>query len=129
MSPASHYLAVFVGGGIGSAMRYGVGRVSLVIVGPNFPAGTLIVNLIGCFLMGVLASWLAFRDDGIDQATKLFLTTGVLGGFTTFSAFALDAVSLWERGDVVTACCYVLASFLGSIGGLLIGLALMRAAA
>lgn len=128
MSPASHYLAVFVGGGIGSALRYGVGRVSLAIVGPNFPAGTLIANLIGCFLMGVLASWLAFRDDGIDQTTKLFLTTGVLGGFTTFSAFALDAVSLWERGDVVTACCYVLASFIGSIGGLFIGLALMRAA-
>ena len=65
MTAASHYLAVFIGGGIGSALRYGVGRVSFAIVGPNFPAGTLGVNVIGCFLMGALAGWLAFRS--IDQ--------------------------------------------------------------
>ena len=128
MTAASHYLAVFIGGGIGSALRYGVGRVSFAIVGPNFPAGTLAVNVIGCFLMGALAGWLSFRDDGIDQSTKLFLTTGVLGGFTTFSAFALDAVALWERGTVFTAGAYLAASLVGSIGGLCLGLALMRSA-
>src|SRR4029077_365288 len=94
---------VFLGGGIGSALRYGVGRVALILVGPNFPAGTLAVNVIGCVLMGVLIEWLALRDAGIDVATKLFLMTGVLGGFTTFSAFALDAVTLWERGPATTA--------------------------
>jgi len=128
MTAASHYLAVFIGGGIGSALRYGVGRVSFAIVGTTFPAGTLAVNVIGCFIMGALAGWLSFRDDGIDQPTKLFLTAGVLGGFTTFSAFALDAVALWERGAVVTAGTYLAASLVGSIGGLCLGLALMRSA-
>jgi CrcB protein len=121
--------AVFVGGGIGSALRYGVGRAAIAIVGPNYPAGTLVVNLVGCFLMGVLAGWLAYRDFGVDQTTKLFLTTGMLGGFTTFSAFALDAVTLWERGNTVSTAIYVVASVVGSIAGLLIGLNLLRAAA
>ena len=99
------------------------------MVGPNYPAGTLIVNLVGCFLMGVWVGWLAIRDDGVDPTLKLFLTTGVLGGFTTFSPFALDAVSLWERGDVVAAGSYAVASVVGSIGGLCLGLALVRTVA
>ena len=119
--------AVFLGGGLGSALRYGVGRTSIAIVGPNYPAGTLVVNLLGCFVMGALAGWLAYRDWGIDHATKLFLTTGLLGGFTTFSAFALDAVSLWERGDAASAAIYVAASVAGSIAALLVGLYAARA--
>jgi CrcB protein len=121
--------AVFIGGGIGSALRYGVGRASIAFVGPNYPVGTLGVNLVGCFLMGALAGCLAYRDFGMDQSTKLFLTTGILGGFTTFSAFALDVVTLWERGNTVSAAIYVVASVVGSIAGLLIGLHLVRAAA
>ena len=128
MNTVWHFGVVFIGGGIGSALRYGVGRASIAMVGPNYPAGTLIVNIVGCFLMGALAGWLSYRDLGIDQTMKLFLTTGLLGGFTTFSAFALDAVALWERGDTVTAGVYVLASVAGSIAGLLAGLSLMRAA-
>jgi len=123
-----HYLLVFIGGGIGSALRYGVGRVSLVLIGPNFPAGTLAVNVVGCFLMGALAEWLAFRDTGMGQGAKLLLTTGILGGFTTFSAFALDAVVLWQRGATATAALYVFASVIFSIGGLLAGMALFRSA-
>lgn len=123
------FVAVFIGGGIGSALRYGVGRASIAIVGPSYPAGTLVVNLTGCFLMGVLAGWLAYRDLGADQSTKLFLATGILGGFTTFSAFALDAVTLWERGNTVSAAIYVLASVVGSIAGLFIGLHVARATA
>src|SRR5688572_21856767 len=98
-----HVTCVFLGGGIGSALRYAVGRLALVWAGPNFPLGTLVVNIAGCAAMGGLAEWLAWRDTGIDPATKLFLTTGLLGGFTTFSAFALDVVGLWQRGETVTA--------------------------
>ena len=128
MQALANFGWVFLGGGIGSALRYGVGRVALAVVGPDFPAGTLAVNVIGCVLMGVLIEWLALRDTGVDIATKLFLTTGVLGGFTTFSAFALDAVVLWERGPATTAVLYVLASVVLSIAGLFGGMAILRAA-
>lgn len=117
---------VFLGGGLGSALRYGVGRATLAWFGPNFPAGTLAVNVIGCFAMGALAEWLALHDVGISHDTKLFLTTGVLGGFTTFSAFALDTATLWQRGDTGAAGMYVLASLVLSVGGLFAGMALLR---
>ncbi len=119
---------VFLGGGFGSALRYGVGRVALVVAGPNFPLGTLAVNVLGCALMGVLAEWLAWRDTGIDASVKLFLTTGLLGGFTTFSAYALDTVALWQRGETVTATAYAAGSVVLSIAGLFAGMALMRGA-
>lgn len=119
---------VFLGGGIGSALRYGVGRGALAVIGPNFPAGTLAVNVIGCMLMGALIEWLALSDAGMDAPTRLFLTTGVLGGFTTFSAFALDAAVLWERGPATIAALYVLASVVLSIAGLFGGMAIVRAA-
>jgi CrcB protein len=118
---------VFLGGGIGSALRYGVGRAALAVAGPNFPLGTLAVNLLGCTLMGVLAEWLAWRDTGIDASMKLFLATGLLGGFTTFSAFALDAVALWQRGEALTAAAYAAGSVVLSIAGFLAGMALVRA--
>lgn len=118
--------AVFLGGGLGSAFRYAVGRASEGIVGPGFPSATLVVNLAGCFLMGILGGWISFRDWGLDHSTRLFLATGMLGGFTTFSAFALDAVALWERGHVVSAAVYVLSSVVGSIAGLVLGLYLVR---
>lgn len=127
MQGLSHFGWVFLGGGIGSALRYGVGRAALAAAGPNFPLGTLAVNVLGCALMGVLAEWLAWRDTGIDASVKLFLTAGLLGGFTTFSAFALDAVVLWQRGEPVTAAAYVAASVILSVAGLFAGMALMRA--
>jgi fluoride exporter len=126
MQTAWSFAAVFLGGGIGSALRYGVGRASVALVGPSYPAGTLAVNLIGCFFMGALAGWLAHRDWGVDHATKLLLATGLLGGFTTFSAFALDAVTLWQRGQSAAAAIYVFVSVVGSVAGLLIGLQLSR---
>ena len=117
---------VFLGGGIGSALRYGVGRAALAWIGPNFPAGTLAVNVIGCFAMGALAEWLALHDAGVSHDTKLFLATGILGGFTTFSAFALDTAVLWQRGDSGTTLLYVLASLVLSVGGLFAGIAFLR---
>jgi CrcB protein len=118
---------VFLGGGLGSALRYGVGRAALAGFGPDFPTGTLIVNVVGCFAMGALAEWLALHDAGVSHGTKLFLVTGILGGFTTFSAFALDAAVLWQRGATATAAFYVIASFVASVGGLFAGMALLRA--
>ena len=126
MRTLAHLGWIFLGGGIGSALRYGVGRAALALAGPNLPIGTFVVNVAGCAAMGALAEWLAWRDTGIDASMKLFLTTGVLGGFTTFSAFALDAVGLWQRGATLTAIAYAVGSVLISLAGFLAGMALAR---
>ena len=121
------YLLVFLGAGIGGALRHGVNVGCARMCGTAFPWGTLTVNVVGSFLMGVLAGWLAFRaGEGWSQPLRLFLTTGLLGGFTTFSAFSLDAVQIWERGQIGLAATYVTASVLLSIAGLVAGLALVR---
>jgi len=122
-----NYLLVFVGAGIGGTLRYAVNSVCARYCGPSFPWGTLAVNIAGSFLMGVLAGWLAFKaGEGWSHPLLLFLATGILGGFTTFSAFSLDAVALWERGDIGLAVAYVTASIVLSIGGLAVGLMLAR---
>jgi CrcB protein len=124
------YLVVFVGAGIGGALRHGVNDACARAFGPGFPWGTLTVNIVGSFAMGVLAAWFAIKaGEGWSQSAKMFLTTGVLGGFTTFSAFSLDAVLLWEQGDLGPAVAYILGSVLLSILGLVAGLALVRALA
>jgi CrcB protein len=122
------YLLVFIGAGIGGALRHGVNVGCARMCGTAFPWGTLTVNVVGSFIMGVLTAWLAFKaGEGWSQPLRLFLTTGILGGFTTFSAFSLDAVMLWERGQVGLAAAYVGASVLLSIVGLVAGLGLIRA--
>ena len=124
------YLLVFLGAGIGGAVRHGVNLGCARYCGVAFPWGTLTVNIVGSFLMGAIAGWLAFKAGGAwSQPLRLFLTTGILGGFTTFSAFSLDAVLVWERGEAGLAVLYVAASVLLSIGGLVGGLALVRAIA
>ena len=119
-------LLVFLGAGIGGALRHGVNVACARACGTAFPWGTLAVNVVGSFAMGLLAAWLAFKAGGWSQELRLFLVTGVLGGFTTFSAFSLDAVALWERGAALLAMGYVAASVVLSIAGLLLGLALVR---
>ena len=126
MSSALGYLVIFVGGGVGAAARHAVNRVALAIVGPNYPAGTLFVNVAGSIAMGLLAGWFAFRGETVTASQRLFLTTGVLGGFTTFSAFALDATLMWERHDLWAALLYIGASVLLSIAGLVGGMLLVR---
>lgn len=119
---------VFLGAGLGGVMRHGVNLAAARLLGLGFPYGTLIVNVVGCFAMGAIAGWLAFRGGaGWSQPLRLFLTTGILGGFTTFSAFSLDSVVLWERGATALAAGYVLISVAGSIGALVLGLAAVRA--
>jgi CrcB protein len=121
-------LIVFLGAGIGGALRHGVNSAGLRWLGPDFPYATMIVNVVGSFAMGLIAGWFAFRSgEGASQALRLFLTTGVLGGFTTFSSFSLDAALLWERGAMALAAFYVLGSLLISLAALAGALALMRA--
>lgn len=119
------YLLVFVGGGIGAALRHGVNRAALALLGYNFPFGTLVVNVLGSYFMGALAGLLLARGMG-EHPVRLFLATGVLGGFTTFSAFSLDAVLMWHRGELASLGIYAAASVLGSIGALFLGLATVR---
>ena len=126
MNPALGYLLVFVGGGVGAAARHAVNRAALTLIGPDYPAGTLVVNVAGSIAMGMLASWFAFRGETTTAPERLFLTTGVLGGFTTFSAFALDATLMWERHDIGAALLYIGSSVLLSIAGLFGGMFLVR---
>ncbi|WP_134499518.1 fluoride efflux transporter CrcB [Microvirga pakistanensis] len=121
------YLLVFLGAGIGGALRHGVNVACARMCGTAFPWGTLTVNVVGSLLMGAIAGWLAFKaGEGWSQPLRLFLTTGILGGFTTFSAFSLDAALLWERGEAGLALGYVAASVILSIASLAAGLAFVR---
>jgi fluoride exporter len=119
------FLTVFVGAGIGGALRHGVNLAVAKLLGIGFPYGTLIVNVVGSLAMGLLIEWFALRFDP-GQQWRLFLTTGLLGGFTTFSAFSLDAALLIERNAPLTAAIYVFLSLIGSIAGLFMGLLAVR---
>ena len=120
-----NYLLVFVGGGIGSTLRHIVNVVCPRFLGTNFPYHTFIINISGSTIMGLIAGYLAFRGDA-SQSWRLFLMTGILGGYTTFSAFSLDAALLYERGEIGLAALYVVGSVVLSIAGLFAGLALVR---
>jgi CrcB protein len=119
------YLIIFLGGGLGAALRHAVNLAAARAFGTAFPYGTLGINITGSFVMGLVAAYFAFKGDA-SQHWRLFLTTGILGGYTTFSAFSLDAALLYERGEMGMAALYVLASVAISIVGLFAGLALVR---
>ncbi|MBB3560493.1 CrcB protein [Rhizobium sp. BK512] len=119
-------LLVAVGGAIGSLLRYYVGLGSLRLMGPGFPWGTLIVNVVGCFIIGVFAE-MTMRRFNASVELRLLLITGFLGGFTTFSAFSLDAITLFERGEVFAGGIYIAASVGLSMVAVMAGLGLMRA--
>jgi fluoride exporter len=118
-------LMVFLGGGIGAALRHGVNLLSARWLGTAFPYATLFENVTGSLVMGLIAGYFAFKGDAA-QHLRLFLTTGILGGYTTFSAFSLDVALMTERHEIGLAALYVLASVVFSIGGLFAGLALIR---
>ncbi len=119
------YLIVFIGGGIGAALRHGFNVAFARLLGTAFPYATLFENVSGSIVMGVLVAILAFRS-GVPHHWQLFMTTGILGGYTTFSTFSLDFALLYERGEMGLAALYVLLSVVLSIGGLFAGLALVR---
>lgn len=120
-----HILLAAIGGAIGSSCRYLVGVWALRFFGPGYPWGTFIVNVVGSFLIGALAELIALKLNASAEL-RVLIVTGFLGGFTTFSAFSLDAMSLFERGAVGFAAIYVLSSVVLSIAAVFAGLALMR---
>jgi len=119
------YLIVFAGAGIGGALRHGVNVGATRLFGFGFPYGTLIVNIVGSFVMGLFAGYFGFRA-GIPQHVRLFLTTGLLGGFTTFSSFSLDTALLIERHAYWLAAAYVAGSFAAGLIALFAGMSIFR---
>ena len=120
-----NYILVFIGGGLGSTLRYAMSVASARAFGTSFPWGTFLINITGSTVMGLIAGYLAFKGEA-SQPWRIFIMTGVLGGYTTFSAFSLDAALLYERGEVGLALAYVLGSVLLAVAGLFAGLAFVR---
>lgn len=120
-------ILAMAGGAMGAGLRYLAGRAAFHLFGPGYPWGTLGVNLIGALAMGMLAGWLARFGSG-GEAWRVLIGVGILGGFTTFSAFSLEAFLMIERGQWAMATGYALISVIGSIAALGAGLALMRGA-
>jgi fluoride exporter len=120
------FLIVFLGGGLGAALRHGVNLMAQRAFSPAFPYGTLIINVLGSLAMGLIAEYFVLKG-GLSQHLRLFLTTGILGGFTTFSAFSLEAAVLYERGQHAGAAIYVVASVVLAIGALFAGMTIVRA--
>lgn len=122
-----NYLIVFIGAGIGGSCRHAINLLTLRTLGANaFPFGTLTINILGSFLIGLVAEYFALRS-GLPHQWRLFLATGILGGFTTFSAFSLEVALLYERGHSGAALTYAISSVVLSVGALFLALALVRA--
>jgi CrcB protein len=119
------YILVFFGGGLGATLRHLINLLCARSLGSGFPWSTFIINITGSTVMGLIAGYLAFKGEAA-QPWRLFLMTGILGGYTTFSAYSLDAALLYERGELWLAALYVVGSVLLSIAGLFAGLALIR---
>ena len=120
-------LLVFCGGGLGATLRFGVNGATLRWLGPSFPWATLGINVAGSLVMGVVAGVLArAAAESFALNARLFLMTGILGGFTTFSAFSLDAFTLWDRGEAAGAFAYVAASVVLSLAAVSLGLTIAR---
>ena len=120
-----HFMLVMAGGALGAGCRHLTNMGAARLLGLGFPWGTLTVNILGSFAMGVFIEMLARRWGGSAEL-RLFVATGVLGGYTTFSAFSLDVAALYERGALAQAAAYVAASVVVSIGALFLGLWLAR---
>lgn len=125
MQSLSVYLIVFMGAGCGGTLRHGVNVAAMRLLGPNFPYGTITVNILGSLIMGLLVGWFAHKHDP-GQSWRLFMTTGLLGGFTTFSTFFLDTAVIFERGETMTAALYVFSSVGIGIAALFLGMYLVR---
>lgn len=124
-SAMNHILLVAVGGALGSVARYLTSLATLRWFGPGYPWGTLSVNIVGGLAIGIFAELIARRFDG-SQELRLFIITGILGGFTTFSAFSLEVSTMAERGDYLWAASYILLSIVISVAAVFAGLALVR---
>jgi fluoride exporter len=122
------YILVFLGAGFGGALRHTVNLLAARLLGTNFPWGTFLINISGSLVMGLLAGFLAFRTGANwTQHARLFLLTGVLGGYTTFSAYSLDSALLLERGAYLMTAAYVGGSVFLALAGVFGGLFVARA--
>lgn len=121
-------LLVAIGGALGSVCRYLVGVGAGRLLGPDFPFGTMIVNIVGSFAMGLFIELLALKFNGSEEV-RLFVAVGILGGFTTLSSFSLDSIVLFERGAIAAAAIYVGGSIVLSLAALVAGLHFVRALA
>ncbi|MEO0544330.1 MAG: fluoride efflux transporter CrcB [Pseudomonadota bacterium] len=119
------FVLVALGGALGAMARFGTTSASARLFGHGFPIGTMVVNVVGSLVMGLIIGWLASRSAG-DQSFRMFFVTGFLGSFTTFSAFSLDFATLYERGALSLAMGYAVTSVLASIAAVFVGLALSR---
>ena len=117
------FLSVALGGAIGASLRFGAGLAMLRVTGPGFPLPILTVNILGSFLMGLFVVYSFHRGA---ESLNPFVMTGILGGFTTFSAFSLEAFTLFERGQITSAALYVLLSVVLSIAALVLGVWMAR---
>ncbi|MND66700.1 putative fluoride ion transporter CrcB [compost metagenome] len=122
----TNILLAALGGAIGSVLRYLVGVFSVRWFGPGFPWGTLTVNVIGSFIIGLSVEMIARRFDA-SMELRVFIVTGIIGGFTTWSSFSLDTMVLFERGAITAAAAYVIGSLVVSFAAVFAGLALGRA--
>jgi CrcB protein len=125
MHPLFVYFIVFLGAGLGGTLRHAVNVTVPRLLGSDYPYSTILVNAGGSLMMGLMAGWFAYKGDSA-QAWRLFLATGVLGGFTTFSTFSLDAALLWERGATWNVAIYVMSSVTLALGGIIGGIGVMR---
>ena len=119
------FAIVFLGGGIGAALRHGVNSLSALLLGTRYPVGTFIINVLGSLLIGVLAELFALKAH-LSPGLRLFLITGVLGGFTTFSAFSLEIGLLYQRGETGAALLYALGSVVCGVAALFVGMYAVR---
>jgi len=120
------YLLVAIGGAIGSVLRYGTGVAVGSLWRNPFPLGTLLINIVGSLVMGLFVGTMVRTLPGWQNEARLFFAVGVLGGFTTFSSFSLDAISMLERGELLPAAVYVLVSVIGGLFALWLALVVMR---
>ncbi len=119
------YLIIFLGSGIGGALRHGVNELVSYHLGSKFPYSIMMINITGALLLGLLAGYFAFKGD-VSQHWRLFLTVGICGGYTTFSTFSQDAVLLIERGQISLAAIYIIGSVVLSISAFFLGMWIMR---
>ena len=116
------FLLVAAGGAFGASLRHGAGLLGARHLSANWPWATFSVNLLGGFAMGLVAGWLAQRANGAAEDVRLFLATGVLGGFTTFSAFSLETMNMLRSGEAAKAAAYAVLSVVLSVAALGLGL-------